>query len=617
MPRVSRLELVLFLTTLFVFAYFHQGGGWNQNSRFAEVRAMVEEGRFAIDDFLVYQRDPATDDLVRLPLDHAEYDFGGKRHALCWVATVDGQWVYYPINGRAPETATVQKAMHTACASGDVAYVPHTGHFHPNKPPGTSFLALPAYFAIFHLERAFGISPDHWWTMNLNAWLTTILSVGLLSALGCVVFFRLACDLSGGAKTPALFATFALAFGTTFLPFGTLLFDHNLTAALLLASFYLLRPLTARPALAGFCAGFAVVTNYVAGGAVIALGLYALLAPRPVHWRRAVLFSLGGLLPALLLGWYHAVNFGSPFALANDFQNPIFKDPGGSLGMFGAPSGYVAGLLAVSPYRGVFWLSPVLLGGLVGWFLWLHGKTFAAEARLGLAIFAWFFLVNASFNGYHGGYSAGPRYLVPALPFLALPLVVAFVRWKKTTLVLLAISGVQQFLLTATDAQNSLAVGGHARVDDAHRKDDFFCNIVTEYAAPLFFTGHIGPLTEQLLALHIANEERRLTAEIPDETERATKIAELRRDTRAAVDRGDREPIQLASIRGPVAINTVNVFDGLLGYGIWDLRTPQTDWASFNLGEMVWPKSHWSLLPLLLVGGGMGGWLVVAARRES
>jgi hypothetical protein len=617
MPRVSRLELVLFLTTLFVFAYFHQGGGWNQNSRFAEVRAMVEEGRFAIDDFLVYQRDPATDDLVRLPLDHAEYDFGGKRHALCWVATVDGQWVYYPINGRAPETATVQKAMHTACASGDVAYVPHTGHFHPNKPPGTSFLALPAYFAIFHLERAFGISPDHWWTMNLNAWLTTILSVGLLSALGCVVFFRLACDLSGGAKTPALFATFALAFGTTFLPFGTLLFDHNLTAALLLASFYLLRPLTARPALAGFCAGFAVVTNYVAGGAVIALGLYALLAPRPVHWRRAVLFSLGGLLPALLLGWYHAVNFGSPFALANDFQNPIFKDPGGSLGMFGAPSGYVAGLLAVSPYRGVFWLSPVLLGGLVGWFLWLRGKTFAAEARLGLAIFAWFFLVNASFNGYHGGYSAGPRYLVPALPFLALPLVVAFVRWKKTTLVLLAISGVQQFLLTATDAQNSLAVGGHARVDDAHRKDDFFCNIVTEYAAPLFFTGHIGPLTEQLLALHIANEERRLTAEIPDETERATKIAELRRDTRAAVDRGDREPIQLASIRGPVAVNTVNVFDGLLGYGIWDLRTPQTDWASFNLGEMVWPKSHWSLLPLLLVGGGMGGWLVVAARRES
>ena len=132
MPRLTRLELVLFLTVLFVFAYFHQGGGWNQNSRFAEVRAMVEEGRFAIDNFLVYQRDPATDDLVRLPLDHAEYDFDGQRHALCWV---DGAWKFFPISGRPTAEGTVEEPMHTLCASGDVAYVPHTGHFHPNKPP--------------------------------------------------------------------------------------------------------------------------------------------------------------------------------------------------------------------------------------------------------------------------------------------------------------------------------------------------------------------------------------------------------------------------------------------------------------------------------------------------
>ena len=614
MPRVPRLELLLFLVTFFAYAYFHQGGGWNQNSRFAEVRAMVEEGRFAIDNFLVYQRDPVKDNLVRVPLDHAEYDFGGQRHALCWV---DGAWTFFPISGRPTAAGTVEEPMHTLCASGDVAYVPQTGHFHPNKPPGTSFLALPAYFAIFHLERALGLSPDHWWTLNLNAWLTTILSVGLLSALGCVLFFRLACDFAGGAKMPALLATFAFAFGTTFFPFGTILFDHNLTAVLLLASFYFLRPPTARPALAGFCAGCAVVTNYVAGGAVLALGLYALLAPRPAHWRRALLFSLGGLLPALLLGWYHMANFGSPFALSNDFQNPLFKDPHGSLGMFGTPSGYVAGLLAVSPYRGVFWLSPVLLFGLAGWCVWLREKTFSAEARLGLAIFAWFFLVNTSFNGYHGGFSAGPRYLVPGLPFLALPLVVAFLRWKKTALLLLAISGVQQFLLTATDAQNSLAVGGHARVDDAHRKDDFFCNIVTEYAAPLFFTGHIGPLTEQLLAIRSEQEERLLAASVPDAAERAAKLAELRRDYRAAVDRGDREPIQLASIRGPVSSNTVNVFDGLLGYGLWPLRSPQSDWASFNLGELLWPMSRWSLLPLLLVAGGLGVALCIAARRPT
>ncbi|MCE9609462.1 MAG: hypothetical protein K8R23_04485 [Chthoniobacter sp.] len=671
MLRVTRPELLLFLLTFCGFAYFNQGGGWNQNSRFAEVRAIVEQGRFAIDDFFVYQRDPARDELVRVPTDHAEYDFEGQRHALCWV---DGEWKFYPISGRPTAEGTVEEAMHMRSASGDVAYVPQTGHFHPNKPPGTSLLAVPAYFAIFHFERACGINPDHWWTLNVNAWLTTILSVGLISALGSVIFFRLACDFAGDEKMPALLATLALAFGTTFFPFGTILFDHNLTAVLLLASFYWLREKTAHPVLAGFCAGFAVVTNYVAGGAVVALGLYALLArcrvtefpwwkrvvsmtgflvlgvgvtcrfaggdhlvagltlalglyavsvlrpstlPGWADWRRAIFFGCGGLGPAVVLGWYHYVNFGSPFALANDFQNPLFKDPHGSLGMFALPRDYVAALITVSPYRGVFWLAPVLLLGVAGWIVWLRGNSFSAEARLGFAIFGWFFLVNASFNGYHGGFSAGPRYLVPGLPFLALPVVVGFVRWKKTALILLALSVAQQFLLTATDAQNCLAVGGHARVDDAHRKDDFFCNIVTEYAAPLFFTGRIGPLTEQLLSLHLEAEEQRLTQAVLDETLRAAQIATMRREARAAVERGAASPIMLAAIRGPVSVNIVNVFDGLLGYGAWPWGSEPVEWASFNTGELLWPQSRWSLLPLLLVSGGLGFALVRACRRAD
>jgi hypothetical protein len=610
MFRFSRPDLLLFLACFFAFAYFNQGGGWNQNSRFAEVRAMAEEGRFAIDDFLVYVGDPATKDLFRAPLDHAEYDFDGKRHAVCWV---DAEWTFFPISGK-PKTEGIEEVpMHMVCASGDVAYVPKTGHFHPNKPPGTSFLALPAYWIIFKIERALGINPDHWWTLNLNAWLTTILSVGLISALGCVLFFRLACDFSGGAKAPALLATFALAFGTTFFPFGTILFDHNLTAMLLLASFYWLRPRTVRPALAGLCAGFAVVTNYVAGGAVVALGLYALLAgsvvnaPRQWHWRRAILYSLGGLLPAALLGWYHYVNFGSPFALNNDFQNPLFKDPRGSLGMFALPNLYVGALLLFSPYRGVFWLAPILILGVVGLVQWLRERNFVAEARLCLAIFGFFFLVNMSFNGYHGGFSAGPRYLIPGLPFLALPLALAFVRWKRTALVLLTISLVQQLLLTVTDAQNSLAVGGHARLDDEHRKDDFFCNIVTEYAWPLFATGRADGLLEQLLEARLDKEVDRLTAAGAGETEIESELAERRAEWRTAIERGEKDPFLLAAIRGPVSVNPVGVYDGLLGFGAFDMDSTPAAWASCNLGEFLWPQSRWSLLPLIVIGGTLVG----------
>ena len=616
MPRFQRTELFLFLACFFTFAYFNQGGGWNQNSRFAEVRAMAEEGRFAIDDFLVYAGDPATNDLFRAPVDHAEYDFDGKRHALCWV---DPEWTFFPISGRPKTEGVVEEPMHMVCASGDVAYVPKTGHFHPNKPPGTSFLALPAYWTLFKIERACGINPDHWWTLTVNAWLTTIFSVGLLSALGCVLFYRLACDFSGGEKVPALLATFALAFGTTFLPFGTILFDHNLTAVLLVASFYWLRH-TPRPALAGFCAGFAVVTNYVAGGAVIALGLYALLAGG-VRWRRAILYSLGGLLPAALLGWYHYVNFGSPFALNNDFQNPLFKDPNGSLGMFGMPNPYVGAMLLISPYRGVFYLAPILLLGAWGLLRWLLDRTLVPEARLCLAIFGFFFLVNMSFNGYHGGFAAGPRYLVPGLPFLALPLVVAFVRWKKIALAALAVSIAQQLLLTATDAQNSLAVGGHARLDDHWRdshsfSDDFFCHIVTEYALPYFIQGRPEKLLRQLLEAKIDLEANRLRLTGMSDAAIEKDIAAKREAWQAAIDRWEQTPFLLASIPGPVSINPLGVSDGLLGFGTFPIGTPQSAWASCNAGEFLWPQSRLSVLPIVALSGALafGAWR--RARRD-
>jgi hypothetical protein len=271
MSRLYRIEFLVFLTCWFAFAYFNQGGGWNQNSRFSEVRAMAEEGRFAIDDFMVYR--PAGEDgqqIKRYPLERAEYVEGGKRHRLCWV---DGTWTFYPVGEHPVEEGTEKEAMHMVCSSGDVSYVPHTGSFHPNKPPGTSFVALPAYFVIYKIERALGIDPDQWWTMNLNAWLTTIFSVGLMSAIGCLLFFRLARKFAGDRTMPALLATIALAFGTTFFPFATIFFDHALTASLLVASFYCISwdrcgehgqcalryvPANVRHLLAGVAAGLAV-----------------------------------------------------------------------------------------------------------------------------------------------------------------------------------------------------------------------------------------------------------------------------------------------------------------------------------------------------------------------
>lgn len=615
---VRRIEILLFFVCWLTFAYFNQGGGWNQNSRFSEIRAMAEEGRLAIDNFFVYQRSEDGAEIQRLPVRNAEYEKDGQRYRLCWV---DSNYELYPVGDRPVEAGVEKAPMIEVCSSGDVAYVPKTGSFHPNKPFGTSLVALPAYFVIYQMERMLGINPDHWWVMTANVWLTTIFSVGLFSALGCVLFFRLAKDFAGGKEVPALLATIGLAFGTTFFPFGTILFDHALTAMLLVGSFYFLR-LSPRPMLAGACAGLAVVTNYVAAGAVVALGFYALWAGssgfQTWKWKKVIWFALGGIPFAAVLLYYNWAAFGSPWEINNNFQNPLFKDDGGFLGMFGQPNPYVVGLLIASPYRGIFVLAPVLAMGVYGWVVWLRERRFVAETRLGIAIFGLFFLVNASFNGYHAGFSAGPRYLVPGLPFIALPLVVGFLRWRKTTRALLAVSVFQNFLLTATDAQNSLAVGGHARIDDAHRKDDFFCSIVYEYAWPLFTQGQVKPLLRQMTDILVEKKALELNGEGVQGADREQQLQAYRKEIEQKVDAGEDRPLMLAAIRGPVSVNPVAVFDGLLSFGVFPIDSPQGRAASMNAGEFLFPNSRWSVVPLLVFA--IGGFVVMgkmAARQDQ
>ena len=48
---VLRTAVVLGLTLFASYAYFYQAGGWNQNGRFALVRALLEQGTLRIDAY--------------------------------------------------------------------------------------------------------------------------------------------------------------------------------------------------------------------------------------------------------------------------------------------------------------------------------------------------------------------------------------------------------------------------------------------------------------------------------------------------------------------------------------------------------------------------------------
>ncbi len=547
MTTRRRTEWLLFACAFAAFAWFHQGGGWNQNSRFALVRAIVERGSFFIDSHLVYV--VASDDgtrFARPTIRDGEFQLDGHTYALGW-ANDRGRLV--PIAGHASLGALVID-VNRVSVSGDIAF--HDGHFHPNKAPGTSLAAVPAYFVLYHLERAFGADPDAWRILAVNAWLTSLFSVGLLSAFGVVLVYRFARRLSGDDDQSAVVTALLFAFGTMFLPYATMLFEHDIIAVLLLAAWYLAYRARGEPAArgrllaAGLCAGYATITNYIV---VIPLLMIALYVTK--HKRSGLLaFGLGVLAPFVLICTYNVVCFGTPFTTNYRYQNPMFVGGSGALlGVLGKPSLSILAQILASPFRGLFVTAPVLVVGLAGLGTFYRRPGLRSDAGLCAAIIVFFVLFNISFNGWHGGWAAVPRYLGPAMPFLALPIVFAYPRMPKSATILGIMSVATMFVITAVDAQPPL---GNSRIGATPGRAQWTYNPVTEYELPLL-------------------------------------------------------------AHGRVSVNPIGVYEADF-FQRFPPRSPQTDWNSFNVGELAGARGWWSILPLIVLCGALAR---LAYRAES
>jgi hypothetical protein len=141
--------------------------------------------------------------------------------------------------------------------------------------------------------------------------------------------------------------------------------------------------------------------------------------------------------------------FGSPWAISNRYQPDLFKGRGGELlGVFALPDPQVLWKLLFSEQRGLFIASPILLLALVGLWWMARDRERRSEALLVAATFLSYLPMNASFNHWEGSYSFGPRYLIPAIPFLALPLTLVFERWPRTSAAVALLSAL--IVLTAT-----------------------------------------------------------------------------------------------------------------------------------------------------------------------
>ena len=163
-------------------------------------------------------------------------------------------------DNRSPLSASRTAPMRRPPNTGDVSA--RAGHIYCDKAPGQSLLAAPVYALFMHGER----EPDAA-RLNDAAYVITLASVALPGALAVWVLHTLL--LAFGARAAWAVAV-ALGYGlaTMAWPYSTMLFGHQLVAALLLFAFALLQRDDARAmtrvACAGLCLGLACMVEYQA-----------------------------------------------------------------------------------------------------------------------------------------------------------------------------------------------------------------------------------------------------------------------------------------------------------------------------------------------------------------
>lgn len=146
-----------------------------------------------------------------------------------------------------------------------------------------------------------------------------------------------------------------------------------------------------------------------------------------------------GLLPALV---YHQFAFGTPWLTGYAFK----ADPGfqqiHTTGLSGVSLPSIEGLWGVlfSSGRGLFFYSPVLLFAPVGLWLMYRRRRWRDVVPLTAAIVV-YVAFAAGFVDWQAGWCAAARHLVPVIPLLVIPTMVALSTMARTTLGLLVSAG--------------------------------------------------------------------------------------------------------------------------------------------------------------------------------
>ncbi len=375
--------------------------------------------------------------------------------------------------------------------TGDLAF--KDGHYYSDKAPGYSLLATPSYLIG---KRLFGFADHplgqdgfaHW---PADAWVTWCTS-GLAAACVSLTIFRSLAWL-GVPQSWAAFTAVASVWASPMAVYSTLAYGHLVSSAFLTLAGGLVIRLDSsgvskrRAFVIGLAAGLGVLVELAQAPFAVVIGLVALSrgAGLKNFTDMAVVMVLGAFPAALILFAYDYVAFGSPidmgyfyhatkqFAEVHSADNPLgLKSPD-----FSKLQPLIWG-----EYRGISFYAPWVAMAVPGWILMLRDRRWAAFwiSLAGVAVPLW---VNLSYPEWTGGWSTGPRLLVPALPWAALA--AGYACRTKTFRFLILPAVLWGWLVNSL----CLSVGGRISQDIARPLQDAVLPIWADGRIPMFWPG--------------------------------------------------------------------------------------------------------------------------------
>jgi len=387
-------EIKLFIVFLFLSSFFIRWTTWNEESHFALIRSIVEEQKFEIDSFYTYT----------------------------------GDRIYYK------------------------------NHYFSDKAPGLGLLSTNIYFIWkFFCKNTSSTSPlryyNHGYEFNyfekldlctgFSMFLLTLLTSTIFSSLTVVLVYKFLQKFSFLEKNHQKLITFIYGFGTLIFPYSQVFLSHATATFFIFLSFYLSFSYSSSQKisfLSGLFAGFSILIDYLTS--IIFIGILLFISVK--RWKMLPFFLLGSLIGTLPLIFYNYSVFSTPFTLSfiypsevhllhpiNKYSIKLFKlneniitvDP------------IVAIRILFFPERGLFFYYPITFLSFIGIVELI--KTHKLESILILIIFI-LYILNP-FYQWWGGFSFGPRYMTPLMPFLMLLLPFVVKRFGTKIVLLFAL----------------------------------------------------------------------------------------------------------------------------------------------------------------------------------